>query len=165
MQRTSSKWPAWSVIAARAAVLLLGLAALAVIGRVAAAHAASVGADAGDPVPVAVLEVPDASGPHLPPPPPPSEPAPPSPVLATPPPTSARATADDPVFVNYASAEQLRRLPGIGAKRADAIVALRAKMGRFQRVEDLLRVKGIGRATMRKLRPLVRFDLPEGGAQ
>lgn len=162
MHRTSSKWPAWSLIAARAAVLLLGLVALAIIGRVAAAHASSSYVDAGDPVPVAVLDVvPDASVA----PSPPSEPAPPSPLLTPPPPHTARATTDDPVYLNYASAEQMRRLPGIGAKRADAIVALRAKMGRFQRVEDLLRVKGIGRATVKKLRTLVRFDLPEAGVQ
>lgn len=72
----------------------------------------------------------------------------------------ARATPDDPVFLNYASAEELLRLPGAGPKRAGAIVALRQRMGRFQRVEDLLRVKGIGRATLRKWRPLIRLDMP-----
>jgi competence protein ComEA len=72
----------------------------------------------------------------------------------------ARATASDPVFVNHASAEELRRLPGVGPKRAEAIVALRQRVGRFQRVEDLLRVKGVGRATLRKWRPLVRLDAP-----
>jgi hypothetical protein len=33
-------------------------------------------------------------------------------------------------------------------------------MGRFQRVEDLLRIKGIGRAALKKWRPLVRLDAP-----
>ncbi|MBX3234014.1 MAG: ComEA family DNA-binding protein [Labilithrix sp.] len=100
-----------------------------------------------------------------PPPPPPAEP-PSTPVLTPPPPSSARATPDDPVYVNYASAEQLRRLPGVGPKRAEAIVALRARMGRFQRIEDLLRVKGIGRSTIKKWRPLLRLDMPyvDGGA-
>lgn len=73
---------------------------------------------------------------------------------------SARATSDDPVYVNYASADELRRLPGVGPKRAAAILALRQRLGRFQRVEDLLRVKGVGRATIRKWRPLVRLDAP-----
>ena len=59
--------------------------------------------------------------------------------------------------------EELRRLPGVGPKRAEAIVALRQRMGRFQRVEDLLRVKGIGRATLRKWRPLLRLDAPAAG--
>jgi competence protein ComEA len=74
-----------------------------------------------------------------------------------------RATPDDPVYVNVANVQELRRLPGVGAKRADAIVSLRQRMGRFHRVEDLMRVKGIGRATLRKWRPLVRLELPEGG--
>jgi len=69
-----------------------------------------------------------------------------------------RATPEDPVYLNEASVEELRRLPGVGAKRADAILAHRRQMGRFTRVEDLLRVKGVGRATIKKWRPLVRFD-------
>ncbi|MBX3206921.1 MAG: ComEA family DNA-binding protein [Labilithrix sp.] len=62
--------------------------------------------------------------------------------------------------MNHASADELRRLPGVGPKRAEAIVALRQRMGRFQRVEDLLRVKGVGRTTLRKWRPLLRLDAP-----
>jgi competence protein ComEA len=81
-------------------------------------------------------------------------------IALAPPPALTRATADSPVYVNQAGPEELRRLPGVGAKRAEAIVALRQKLGRFQRVEELLRVKGIGRATVRKWRPLVRLDSP-----
>jgi competence protein ComEA len=73
-------------------------------------------------------------------------------------PSHARATAEDPVYVNQATSDELRRLPGVGAKRAEAIVALRQRVGRFQRLEDLLRVKGVGRATIRKWRPLVRLE-------
>ena len=64
------------------------------------------------------------------------------------------------VNLNDASAEQLERLPGIGPSRARAILELRARLKRFARVEDLLRVKGIGRATFRKLRPLLTLDGP-----
>jgi competence protein ComEA len=69
-----------------------------------------------------------------------------------------RATPEDPVVLNRATLEDLRRLPGVGAKRAEAILALREKLGRFRKVEDLLRVRGIGRARLRKLRSLVRLD-------
>jgi competence protein ComEA len=55
---------------------------------------------------------------------------------------------------------ELRRLPGVGEKRADAILVVRKRLGRFSRVEDLLRVKGVGRATLRKWRPLVRLEPP-----
>jgi competence ComEA-like helix-hairpin-helix protein len=70
----------------------------------------------------------------------------------------ASATEDDPVILNDASIDDLRRLPGVGEKRAMAILDLRRKLGHFKQVEELLHVKGIGRATLRKLRPLVRID-------
>ena len=75
-------------------------------------------------------------------------------------PTQGRASPDDPVILNTASTDDLRRLPGVGQKRADAIVALRTHLGRFRAIEDLLKVKGIGRATLKRLRPLVRLDPP-----
>jgi competence protein ComEA len=74
--------------------------------------------------------------------------------------SKGRATPDDPVYLNQATIADLRRLPGVGAKRADAILALRTKMGHFRQIEDLLRVKGVGRASLKKLRPLVRLDPP-----
>jgi competence protein ComEA len=65
------------------------------------------------------------------------------------------AVGREPIELNSASAEQLERLPGIGPTRARAILELRARLKRFTRLEDLLRVRGIGRATFRKLRPLI----------
>jgi competence protein ComEA len=83
----------------------------------------------------------------------------PTPTFAeTPTPTShAAASPDDPVILNTATADDLRRLPGIGEKRASAILALRMRLGRLRAIEDLLQVKGIGRATLKRLRPLVRL--------
>jgi competence protein ComEA len=71
-----------------------------------------------------------------------------------------RATPDDPVDLNTARIEDLRRLPGVGAKRAEAILAVRARLpgGRFRQIEDLLKVKGVGRAMIKRLHPLVRFS-------
>ncbi len=79
-------------------------------------------------------------------------------------PPAAKATVEDPVVLNQATIEDLRRLPRIGPKKAEAILALRQKLGRFRQVEDLLRVKGIGRATLKKLRPLLRVDAREAPA-
>ena len=75
-----------------------------------------------------------------------------------------RASTAEPVYLNHASVDELRRLPGVGPKRAEAILVLRQRVGRFQRVEDLLRVKGIGRGAVKKWRPLVRLDTPDAGA-
>ena len=83
-----------------------------------------------------------------------------APVLAETPASHSPASVEDPVVLNTAAFEDLRRLPGIGPKRAAAILALRTHLGRFRAVEDLLKVKGIGRATLKRLRPLVRLDPP-----
>ncbi len=78
------------------------------------------------------------------------------------PPTSSAVTTDGKVILNLAQESDLRHLPGIGAKRAEAILALRAKLGgRFKRVAELLRVKGIGPKGLRKLEPRVVLDAPK----
>jgi competence protein ComEA len=75
-------------------------------------------------------------------------------------PAEAGLTAEGKVILNRASADELRKLPGVGAKRAEAIVALRAKLGRFKRVTDLLRVKGIGPRGLKKREPHLVLDAP-----
>lgn len=81
--------------------------------------------------------------------------------------SEARAPSDPApdklVVLNTASSEELQSLPGVGPKRAEAILALRTRIGRFRRVEDLLRVKGIGRASLRRLKPRVLVDAPPVG--
>jgi competence protein ComEA len=79
---------------------------------------------------------------------------------AAPPVHRGPATPDDPVVLNDATTEDLQRLPGIGAKRADAIIALRTRLGRFHQIEDLLKVRGIGLRMLSRLRPLVILDAP-----
>jgi len=59
---------------------------------------------------------------------------------------------DAPIDLNSASVEVLRELPGIGRRRAEAIVALRARRP-FSRVSQLLLVKGIGSKTLARLKP------------
>jgi competence protein ComEA len=71
---------------------------------------------------------------------------------------SAGIAPDGKVILNLASEEDLRRLPGVGHGRAQAILALRVRLKKFTRVEDLLKVKGIGRRGLSRLRPLVRVD-------
>lgn len=76
--------------------------------------------------------------------------------------SSPGVTADGKVILNRADAAELRRLPGVGAKRAEAIVLLRQKLGgRFKRVSDLLRVKGIGPKGLKKIEPHVVLDEPK----
>lgn len=58
------------------------------------------------------------------------------------------------IDLNHASVEELSTLPGIGRKRAEAIIAFRTRVP-FTRVTQLLNVKGIGRRTLERLRPHV----------
>lgn len=61
------------------------------------------------------------------------------------------------VRINSASAGELQQLPGIGPALAQRIVETR-NSGRFSSVEDLLRVPGIGKAKLAKLRDYVEVD-------
>jgi competence protein ComEA len=65
------------------------------------------------------------------------------------------------VDLNSATVEQLQQLPGIGPVRAKAIVEFREKSGPFQRVEDLLAIRGISKSRFEKLRPYVTVSAPE----
>jgi competence protein ComEA len=61
-----------------------------------------------------------------------------------------------PVDLNTATVAELDALPGVGPVIAGRIVAWRQQNGRFNRVDDLAEVQGIGAATLEKLRPMVR---------
>ncbi len=63
------------------------------------------------------------------------------------------------VNLNTADAETLQReLAGIGATKAQAIVAYRDAHGSFASVDELLEVKGIGEATLNKNRDKLTVD-------
>lgn len=67
--------------------------------------------------------------------------------------TEAALTLGVPLDLNAASAVALESLPGIGARKAADIVADRELRGAFRSLDDLDRVRGIGPATVNRLRP------------
>lgn len=82
--------------------------------------------------------------------------------LSTPPPALGRAPSrhggpqvDPRVDLNRANAEALQTLPGVGPALSGRIVELRDDRGGFRRIEELLDVRGIGPATLDRIRPLV----------
>ena len=85
--------------------------------------------------------------------------------------TGAATHAEDPVTeertgivnINDAGVPELTTLPGIGEAMAERIVAFRQQHGPFKRVEDLLKVKGIGERSFQKLRPQITVTDPAGG--
>ncbi|MEC7120544.1 MAG: ComEA family DNA-binding protein [Pseudomonadota bacterium] len=63
------------------------------------------------------------------------------------------------VNINQADAATLARLlTGVGAKKAQAIIEYRQTHGDFQRIDDLVLVKGIGAATLEKNRDRIRLN-------
>ena len=65
---------------------------------------------------------------------------------------------DGRIVLNTATQSELEKLPGIGPNKAKKIIELREKLGRFKRLEDLYRIKGIKRRLLEKMRPLVVLD-------
>ncbi len=63
------------------------------------------------------------------------------------------------VNLNEASAEELDRLPGVGRKAVERILTHRGKKP-FQRIEELVRVKGFRKKKFEKLKPYLTLTGP-----
>lgn len=59
-------------------------------------------------------------------------------------PAGTAGAGDGPVSINRAVAADLERVPGIGPTLAQRIIETRRQRGRFEQLEDLLDVPGIG---------------------
>ena len=70
-------------------------------------------------------------------------------------PDTAKSTKSALININQASATELQQLPGIGAKKAEAIVQYRQEHGSFAEVADLAQVSGIGPKLVQRLETLV----------
>lgn len=56
-----------------------------------------------------------------------------------------------PVNINTADAQALsKNIKGVGLKKAQSIVAFREANGEFKKIEDLMKVKGIGKKLLEK---------------
>lgn len=70
--------------------------------------------------------------------------------------SAGAGTTAGPLSLNQAAVSELETLPGVGPVLAQRIVDFRETHGRFETVEDLLEVPGIGEAKLASLRDLVR---------
>ncbi|MWV45330.1 competence protein ComEA [Paenibacillus sp. HJL G12] len=70
---------------------------------------------------------------------------------------STEGSAARKINVNTAQAAELMNLPGIGAKKAQAIIEYRTQHGPFQKVSDLDKVKGIGAKVLEKMKAYVEL--------
>ena len=65
---------------------------------------------------------------------------------------NSRRAKDGKINLNTATSEELQTISGIGAKRAEDIIAYRESHGGFQSIDDLKNVSGIGEKTLDKIR-------------
>ncbi len=62
------------------------------------------------------------------------------------------------VNINIAGIKELSELPGIGKKTAQRIIDYRNKSGSFKTYEGLLKVKGIGKKKLEKLKSFIKLN-------
>ena len=56
------------------------------------------------------------------------------------------------INLNSANTEQLQSLPGIGPAIAKNILEYRAKVGKFNKIEEIINVKGVGEKKFQKIK-------------
>ena len=71
---------------------------------------------------------------------------------------SLAAEASGVVNINTADSEQLSLLPRVGPTVAQRIVDFRQENGRFQTLEDLMLVRGIGEKTFELIKPHITLE-------
>ena len=67
-------------------------------------------------------------------------------------------SASSAIDINTATANELEKLPHIGQKTAEAIIAFREENGPFRRVEHLMLIKGVSEKRFAELRQYLRAE-------
>ena len=71
---------------------------------------------------------------------------------------NAVTPAANAININTATVEELEKLPYVGRKTAEAIVAFRNENGPFRRVEHILQVRGMSESRFEVLRSSIRVE-------
>jgi len=65
---------------------------------------------------------------------------------------TSQSVSTDKINLNTANADQLQALPGIGPAMAKRIMDYRKKIGKFNKIEELINVRGIGEKLFQKIK-------------
>ena len=76
----------------------------------------------------------------------------------TKPKTGKSTTSSKIVNINTATISELSSLPGVGEKTAKGIIEYREKHGRIKNLDELLKVKGIGKAKLDKIKGRISIE-------
>lgn len=68
---------------------------------------------------------------------------------------AGEAIAEQKININTATVEELQNLPGLGSTIAEQIVDYRNEHGSFQKIEDIMQVKGLGEEAFDKIKHLI----------
>lgn len=63
-----------------------------------------------------------------------------------------KVASTEKVNLNTATIEQLQTLPGIGPAMAKRVIEYRTKVGKFNKIEEIINVKGIGEKKFQKIK-------------
>ncbi len=61
------------------------------------------------------------------------------------------------ININTATYEELLKIPHIGPKKARSIIIYRRIHGPFRKIEDLMKIKGIGKKTLQKIKNYIEL--------
>jgi competence protein ComEA len=63
--------------------------------------------------------------------------------------------ATEKININSATADELQKLPGVGPKVAQRIVDYRKQNGAFKKIEDIMKVSGIGEKIFTRMKDMI----------
>lgn len=68
------------------------------------------------------------------------------------------ALQEKSININSASVKDFMNLPGVGEKTAEKIIELRKERGKFNKLEDIMDVKGIGEVKFNKIKKFLYIE-------
>ena len=68
---------------------------------------------------------------------------------------AAQKESEKKININTASLAELQELPQIGVKVAQRIIDFRKEHGKFKKIEEIMKIRGIGEKTFKKIKDLI----------